>query len=160
MSMNESMHETRNYLIKEISALSFDQFNKMPEKNKWSIAQICHHLVLVELATVKAIKWGLREKANSHIERKNIDLILDRTRKIQVPKIVEPSEEPFEIQQIIDMLNDSRKELLRTINAIEDPSVLKEKSVNHPAFGALPLDQWVELIPLHEQRHTKQIQER
>ena len=51
------------------------------------------------------------------------------------------------------------KKLLKTILSIEDPSVLKKKSVDHPAFGALPLDQWIELVPLHEQRHIKQIEE-
>jgi len=42
-----------------------------------------------------------------------------------VIKIVEPEVEPFEVQQIIDLLNDSRKTLMTFLNAIEDKSVLK-----------------------------------
>ena len=60
---------------------------------------------------------------------------------------------------MIDLLNDSRKRLMSVLHTIEDKSILEEKSVNHPAFGELPLDQWVELIPLHEQRHIEQIKE-
>ena len=60
---------------------------------------------------------------------------------------------------MIDLLNDSRKRLMSVLHTIEDKSILEEKSVNHPAFGELPLDQWVELIPLHEQRHIAQIKE-
>jgi hypothetical protein len=36
---------------------------------------------------------------------------------------------------------------------------LAEKSVTHPALGELPLDQWIEQIYLHEQRHIEQIKE-
>lgn len=38
-------------------------------------------------------------------------------------------------------------------------SILAKKSVMHPALGELPLDQWIEQIYLHEQRHIEQINE-
>lgn len=73
---------------------------------------------------------------------------------------VEPDTEPFEVQQIISLLNDSRKKLMTLLlGAINDTSILAEKSVNHPALGELPLDQWIEQIYLHEQRHLEQIKE-
>ncbi|SCC41361.1 Uncharacterized protein BTT61001_03071 [Bacillus thuringiensis] len=73
--------------------------------------------------------------------------------------MIEPSLEPFEVQKIIDMLNESRKELMRFLSTIEDESILTIKSVMHPALGELHLDQWIELIYLHEQRHIEQIKE-
>lgn len=157
--INDEMHQTRVNLIKEIESLSFEQFNAKPNRDKWSIAQICHHLVLVELATIKAIHYGI--KANDHptIKKKSIQLMLDRTKKIQAPKIVEPAHEKLKVQEIIDMLSDSRKKLLQTIHAIDDPLLLQKKLVKHPAFDDLSLDQWIELVYLHEQRHIKQIKE-
>lgn len=157
--VNDNLYETRNNLIEEIASLSYAQFNNQPSMNKWSIAQVCHHLVLVEKASIKVIAWGLKEIDRSQKERKKVQLILDRTKKIQAPKIVEPDGEPFEVQQIIDLLSDSRKKLMTFLSTIEDTSILTEKSVNHPAFGELPLDQWIELIYLHEQRHIEQIKE-
>lgn len=157
--VNGNLYETRNILVKEITSLSYTQLNDSPGKNKWSIAQVCHHLVLVEQATIKAIAWGLKEVDNTQKERKNVHLILDRVKKIKAPKIVEPDKEPFEVQSIIDLLNDSRKKLLTFLSTIEDKSILMEKSVNHPALGELPLDQWIEQIYLHEQRHIEQIKE-
>lgn len=157
--VNENLYETRNNLIKEITSLSHTQFNGRPGMDTWSIAQVCHHLVLVEQATIKAIGWGLKEADQTQKERKNVQLILDRTKKIKAPKIVEPDEEPFEVQSIIDLLNNSRKKLLTFLSTIEDKSILAEKSVNHPALGELPLDQWIEQIYLHEQRHIGQIKE-
>ncbi|MFJ7936576.1 DinB family protein [Sporosarcina sp. NPDC096371] len=158
--VNDKLDETRTNLVKEITLLSNAQFNCKPAMDVWSIAQVCHHLVLVEESSVKAIAWGLREIDNTQKERKNVQLILlDRTKKIKAPKIVEPDVEPFEVKQIMDLLNDSRTKLMTLLSSIEDKSILTERSVRHPALGELPLDQWVEQIYLHEQRHTEQIQE-
>jgi uncharacterized damage-inducible protein DinB len=101
-SLNDNLYETRNNLVKEITLLSYAQFNIRPGKNEWSIAQVCHHLVLVEKASIKAIAWGLKEIDSIQKERKKIHHILDRTKKINAPKIVEPDEGPFEVQQIIN----------------------------------------------------------
>lgn len=157
--VNDKLYETRNNLIKEITSLSYSQFNGKLGMDMWSIAQVCHHLVLVEQATIKAIEWGLKKVDNTQTERKNVHLILDRTKKFKAPEIVDPDVEPFEVQSILDLLNDSRKKFLTFLNTIEDKSILAEKSFKHPAFGELPLDQWIEQIYLHEQRHTEQIKE-
>lgn len=158
--VNDNLYETRNNLIMEITILSDAQFNSKTDLDMWSIAQVCHHLVLVEEATIKAIAWGLKEVDCTQKERKKIDLILlDRTTKLKAPKIVEPDIEPFEVQQIINLLNDSREKLITLLSTIEDESILTEKSVKHPALGEITLDQWIEQIYLHEQRHIEQIKE-
>ena len=159
LEYEKDLYETRNDLVKEISLLSYDDFNNRCDRSKWSIAQVCHHLILVEKATTKAIAWGLKESTSTEKERKNVQLMLDRTKKLKAPKIVEPDTEPFEVQQIINMLNDSRTNLMTLLNTVEDKSILKGKSVKHPAFDELPLDQWIEQIYLHEQRHIEQIKE-
>ncbi|GIN94312.1 PadR family transcriptional regulator [Siminovitchia terrae] len=157
---NDHLHETRNNLIKEISVLGDAQFNSKPDPNSWSIAQVCHHLVLVEEASIKAISWGLQDSASTQKERKNVhSILLNRTKKLKAPKIVEPDVKPFEIQQIIDLLSESRKKLMTFLSTIEDESLLEKKSMKHPAIGDLPLDQWIEQIYVHEQRHIEQIKE-
>lgn len=156
----DSLAKTRNNLVKEINLLSDAQFNLKPDLNKWSIAQVCHHLVLVEESSIKAIAWGLKEADSTQKERKDLHLLLlDRTKKIKAPNIVEPNGEPFKIQQIVNLLNDSREKLLAFLSTIKDTSILAKKSVKHPALGDLPLDQWIEQIYVHEQRHIEQIKE-
>ncbi|TQR17553.1 DinB family protein [Psychrobacillus vulpis] len=157
--VNDKLNETRNNLLKEITVLSDAQFNSKIDMNMWSIAQVCHHLVLVEEASLKAIAWGLNQVDSTQKERKKVQLILERTKKMKAPKIVEPDVEPFEIQQVIDLLNDSRKKIMNFLSTIKDKSILAEKSVMHPALGELPLDQWIEQIYLHELRHIEQIRE-
>ncbi|MGG3800872.1 DinB family protein [Metabacillus fastidiosus] len=158
--INDNLYETRKNLVKEIDLLSNAQFNSKPDMNMWSIAQVCHHLVLVEEASIKAVAWGLKENDRTQKERKNVhSILLDRTKKIKAPKIVEPDVKSFEVPQIIDLLSDSRKKLIDFLSTIEDKVILEEKSVKHPALGELPLDQWIEQIYLHEQRHIEQIKE-
>ncbi|PAD90587.1 DinB family protein [Shouchella clausii] len=154
--VNGHLEKTRKDLVKEMTSLSEAQFNSKADVYKWSIAQVCHHLVLVEKASLKAITWGLKG-SNS---RKNVPLVLlDRTKKIIAPKIVEPDKGPFEVEQVVNWLNDSREKLMNFLSTIEDKSILAEKSMKHPALGELPLDQWIEQIYLHEQRHIEQIKE-
>jgi uncharacterized damage-inducible protein DinB len=155
----DSLEKTREELLKEISTLSFEEFNAKPEKDIWSVAQNCHHLVLVELATVKVITWGIKEGKDSDGRKKDIQLALDRTVKIQAPNIVEPSIESFEVEQIIEMLAEARNRLLHTMSSLEDDTLLNRKAVRHPAFGTMSLEQWIELVPVHEQRHIAQIRE-
>ena len=151
--------ETRNNLVAEIELLNNNQLNGKHEANSWSIAQICHHLVLVEESSIKAITWGLKQTDHKKTNRKNVQLIVDRSNKITAPKIVEPAEDLFTVQQIMHLLDESRKQLITFLDTIEDTSILSEKSVKHPALGELPLDQWIEQIYLHEQRHIEQIKE-
>ncbi|MFJ5766340.1 DinB family protein [Lysinibacillus sp. NPDC093210] len=159
-SLLEQLSATREQLLKEIAIFNDTQFNLKPDVNSWSIAQICHHLVLVEASTIKAIAWGLSSQENTDPERINVQQIKDRSRKLIAPKIVEPASEPFEIQEILTMLNDTREQFTTFLHALEEPSLLAKKAVNHPAFGKLPLDQWIEQVYLHEQRHIEQIYER
>lgn len=157
---SDKFYETRNNLLEEITLLSDAQFNSKPDMNKWSIAQVCHHLVLLDERVIKVISSGLKEIDSTQKERQQIhSILLDRTKKFIAPEFLEPSLEPFEVRQMIDLLNDSRKKLLTFLSTIEDVSILAKKSMKHPALGELLLNQWIELIYLHEQRHIEQIKE-
>ncbi|UED78164.1 DinB family protein [Lysinibacillus sp. CD3-6] len=155
----EQLSATREQLLKEIAIYNDTQFNQKPDADSWSIAQICHHLVLVEASTIKAIAWALSSQENTNPERQNVQQIKDRTRKLTAPKIVEPASTPFEKHEILTLLADTRKQFTAFLHGIEDPSLLAKKAVNHPAIGKLPLDQWIEQVYLHEQRHFEQIHE-
>jgi hypothetical protein len=156
---NEMLLETRNRLLNEITLLRNDEFNKRYDTNKWSVAQVSHHLFLTEKIFTKVIDRGLKKIDSYKTARKNINLITDRAKKIEAPDIVKPNSETMEVQQIIDLLNDSRNKLLDVFSSIKDDSMLSEKSAKHPIFGELPLEQWIELLYLHEQRHIEQIKE-
>lgn len=155
----KNLQETRDMLVKEISSINDNQFNARLGTDDWSIAQVCHHLVLVEQSAIKAVSWGLNKGELGPVARKNVQAVANRTKKMKAPSIVEPDKKEFTVEQMVGMLNDSREKLMQFLETIEDPSVLKEKSAKHAAFGKLTLEQWIEFIPYHEQRHIEQIQE-
>lgn len=157
--LEENLFKTREQLINEVSSLSFDEFNRQFEMNKWSIAQVCHHLFITEKLFTKAIVFGLDQKNPTITEHIPINYVSDRSNKIQAPKISEPSSEPIQVLQIVQLLSNSRNKLIDVLGKIDDKSVLKASAVTHPVFGDLPLDQWLELLYLHEQRHIEQIQD-
>ncbi|GED70892.1 PadR family transcriptional regulator [Brevibacillus reuszeri] len=155
----ENLSKTREQLLLEISSVRAEDFNRRLEQDKWSIAQVCHHLVIIDTLFAKAIVHGLKRMNPTNTEFVPIEFVADRSNKIQAPEITEPSSEPFQVQQIIQMLHDSRQNFLDVLSKVEDRAILKTVAVTHPVLGHLPLDQWVELLYVHEQRHIEQIQE-
>ncbi|GIO05543.1 PadR family transcriptional regulator [Brevibacillus reuszeri] len=155
----ENLAKTRATLLNEISSIRDEDFNRRFEQDKWSIAQVCHHLVIIDTLFAKAIVHGLKQLNPIDKEYIPIQYVADRSNKIQAPEISEPSPEPFQVQQIIQMLHDSRHNFLVVLSKVEDRAILKTVAVKHPVLGHLPLDQWVEILYVHEQRHIEQIQE-
>lgn len=156
---HDELYLTRVKLIEEISSINYEDFNQKPDSETWSIAQVCHHLYLAETAFTGAVFYGLKQAEDSQTEQKNFTYVLDRTKKINAPTIVTPSNERFEVQQILELLTQSRNKLDSLLDTIKDPSILLKRATKHPVFGYLPLNQWVDLIYLHEQRHIEQIKE-
>lgn len=155
----ENLTSTRNKLLNEILGLSYEQLNKKPDEATWSIAQVCHHLYLSESVFTQAIIYGLNKSNGKKAEPKPVQLAVDRTQKAKAPDIVVPGDAPLELEQIKELFNQSRNLFLEFYHQLEDKSILKEKSTKHPLFGYTPLDQWVDLIYLHEERHIEQIKE-
>lgn len=155
----ENLISTRKKLLDEISGLSYEQLNKKPGVETWSVAQVCHHLYLTESVFTQAILYGLTKSNGKKAEPKPVQLAVERSQKVKAPDIVAPGDDPLDSQQIIELLNKSRNQFLKFYNQLEDKSILAEKSAKHPLFGYTPLDQWVDLIYLHEERHIEQIRE-
>jgi len=157
MNIIEHLLTTREKLLKELTNCT--NINQKPSNDSWSIAQVCHHLYLSEKTFTKAIKYGLSKKNDESAPIVNIQLILDRSKKVPAPEMVVPTEDSLEKEEIMELLKESRNKLLELLNSIEDSSILRKKTVEHPVFGKLPLNQWVEIIYLHEERHIEQIKE-
>jgi hypothetical protein len=155
----EELIATRNRLLREVSDLSNADLNKKLDPDTWSVAQVCHHLYLSESIFTQAIIYGLNKSNGRKAEPVPVQLAAERNQKAKAPDIVAPGDDTLDSEQIIELLNHSRNLFLEFYNQLEDKSVLAEKSAKHPLFGYMPLDQWVELIYLHEERHIEQIKE-
>lgn len=162
MDFQEIIHnliETRDELLEILKGLTRDQMQMKKDLESWSIGQICQHLVKTEELFVLAIRKGLKSKEDSFLERKSLEFLLDRSKKIVAPDIAKPTDEILEYSEIIDKLRNSREKLFEILTTIEDPSVLSKRYFIHPVFKEMLLIEWVEVLYLHEQRHIKQINE-
>jgi len=155
---NRQLSIAREGLLHEISSLHEHEFNYATE-NAWSIGQICHHLWKTETLFTKAILFGLKRRPVTNADRKPVEVVLDQSVKYQAPEVAVPDAGPFQVEELLRMLGESRGQLLDMLRKVEDPAAFAEIAVNHPRFGALPLEQWIELLYMHEQRHTEQIKE-
>ena len=157
--INHNLKETRDELLGILKGLNRDQLHMKKDSDSWSIGQICQHLIKTEELFVVAIKKGLKSKEDSFIEKKELEFLLDRSKKIVAPDIAKPTDEIIEYNEIIDKLKNSREKLYEILNTMEDPSVLSRRHFIHPVFKEMLLIDWVETVYLHEQRHIKQINE-
>ncbi|MGG4265561.1 DinB family protein [Peribacillus simplex] len=153
------LFESRNQLIEEIMDVDENMLHLKPVPKEWNIAQICHHLYLTEQVFTEAIANGLRERDFNNIIQKNIYFVTDRTKKFTSPDSLSPSTNRFQLSTLIDLLGESRDRLLQVLYDMDTDTILNRKKAKHPLFGDLSLDQWIELLSLHEQRHIKQIQD-
>ncbi|WP_409342351.1 DinB family protein [Paenibacillus sp. MBLB4367] len=155
--INQKLKETRDELLAILNGLSRDQLDKQKDSYSWSISQVCQHLIKTEELYVVAIRKGLKNKEDSFLEKKPLEFLLDRSKKLVAPDIAKPTDGILEYQEIIEKLNNSREKLYELLNTVEDPSVLSRRHFVHPVFKEMLLIEWVASLYLHEQRHIKQI---
>ncbi len=145
----------RKELLNEIAVLSDKQFNMKPTEEKWSVSQVIRHLILIDEAVLPALRKAVQEESE-RVAEKNLEFVLDRTKKITSP-LPEPSTEFISKEKLLLILSQARTSLLEYVNEIE--TLAEDKSVIHPALGAISIKQMIEFVALHEKRHIEQIKE-
>lgn len=155
----QNLKETRDELLGILKGLNQNQLYMKKDSDSWSIGQICQHLIKTEELYVVAIMRGLKSQEDSLIEKKPLDFLLDRSKRLVAPDMAKPTDEILEYQEIVERLNNSREKLYKILNSVEDPSILSRRHFIHPVFKEMLLIEWVKSVYLHEQRHIKQIHE-
>ncbi|WP_043931297.1 DinB family protein [Bacillus sp. EB01] len=150
--MLSQLKSIREDLMQCIMEFTEEQFNQKPAEDRWSAAQVAHHLYSIEKQAVEILK-----KAESEtVEERDFSLITDRSEKVRTKN--EPPEEFMEKQDVCALLLESRESLEQLVDEIGEDS-LKTKSAEHPRFGRMSLKNYVECLGFHEKRHIAQIEE-
>jgi hypothetical protein len=147
----------RKELLNEIDSLSDKQLNMKLSEDKWSVSQVIRHLIFLDEAILPALRKAVQEESE-RVVKKNLDFVLDRTNKVNSP-LPEPSTKFISKEDLLKAANHVRTPLLEFINKIIDGTVIEDKSMIHPVFGAISIKQMIEFIGLHEKRHIEQIKE-
>jgi hypothetical protein len=147
-------------LANTVASIEEPQFSRNPGANEWSIAEIVHHLSLVEQRVIKELE---KELANPPRKigflRKFIptSIVAFRLRRVKAPKGVIPLNPPprAEIMANYDAVRSRLKELC----SIHGPDRFKQVVFKHPILGEIDGTATISFIGYHELRHYKQIRE-
>ncbi|CAM3024164.1 DinB family protein [Paenibacillus sediminis] len=154
----EETQKAREQIWQSVSDLSDQQLNEHVEAGKWSIMQVLEHLYLTEQTVLKGISNALESEENNPTEPKPVHLVVDRTRKLEAPAHLVPSDTFTTLQEIKSKLDQSREALTTLVAGISEDD-LKQKSFQHRNLGLLNVEQWISFIGYHEGRHLAQIEE-
>lgn len=145
-----------------IDSVPVEWRERRPEEGRWSVAEVLEHLAIVEgrvtrMIAAAAETAGLENEAFT--ERPTIDMpmLLDRSRPVMGPEVVQPREGLDSIAAW-QRLQETRAELRRAIEAAAGRD-LRSIVRRHPLLGDLHMYQWIAVIGGHEARHALQIRE-
>ena len=151
---------TRDQLLATVAGLTTGQWHGRPDPDRWTIAEVLEHIVLLEQVFHSRIVPGLKTGPPPAREAATVDalvrvLVPDRNTKYVVPPPLAPTGRWTES----DCLREFVEVRQRTIEFLGDPAGFRERTVNHPALGPLDTYQWILMVALHGARHTAQIRE-
>ena len=163
----EEIDRTRGRLRSAVEGLSEEQQGFRPAPDRWSVAELCEHLSIVEgnvarllgrmLGKAEADDGAARE-GGAAFAPVSIGEFVERTRdvKLDAPEAVRPGSTRT-LPESLAALAESRAALHALRPRLErvDGHALR---FPHPAWGPLNLYQWLLFVGAHESRHISQIE--
>lgn len=154
------LEKTRQDFLRTACGLSAAQLQYKPAPDRWSLAELFEHIIVVEGRVHdrmrKALQQPPTEMKTSVQDEVVVRLAADRSGKLKAPDPVIPSGRwPAErLAQEFEAIRNRSIDFARATEAD-----LRRYSFAHPFFGDLDCYQWLLLIPAHCQRHLSQAEE-
>lgn len=167
----EMIDGSRDRVLALIGGLSDEQWTYKPNPDRWSVAECTEHIVLSQRALLQAAQAALagepdpewHERTNS----KN-DLLRQLLPNRQpfgrggatAPQEIRPSG-TWDRARAIREFYTVQGEVVAFVETLPEDSPLKEHTFENPfpIFGWLNAYDWLIYIPLHTERHSRQIEE-
>ncbi len=155
------MDATHDQLLGMIEPISDEVFAQRPSETEWSVAEVLHHVSIVEERVLEQLQKGLSKPApKAGVLQRFFPMWLAvgmRTIRVKAPKFVEPLNPPPR-KEIIANFNRTR-DALKEFAVTQGRARLKDLSMPHPFLGRLDGLRAVSFVRHHERRHYKQIRE-
>ncbi len=159
----EQLQECRRRLETVVSELTSHQWQFRPAEADWSPAECVEHLALMEDLVYGLIQRALEtpaEPSQRALTEGKDEFVLravpDRRRKVKAPESLQPGGR-WEPQEALQQFRERRE---RTIRFAESTGVnLRNHVFTHPFLRELDAYQWILILAVHTERHTRQIEE-
>lgn len=153
----DSVHEK---LLRTVSPLEPTLYSQRPAEGEWSVAEIVHHLALVEERVLKELEGAIaRPPQQIGFLRRLIptSIVSSRLIRVKAPKAVKPLEAPAKDAGIENL--DRARASLKRLCATHGNERFRQLVFKHPFLGNIDGVATVSFVGYHEQRHYKQIRE-
>lgn len=159
------LDESRQEFLAAIDGVSEEQWKWKPAPERWSVGETAEHIVLAEAMLFANVKKAVSSPANPAWEEQTkgktelIERVMaPRLGKAQAPEAIVPRN-GLTLTQVKERFVKQRVEIVKF--ASDTNLALKEYTVDNPfpVFGTLNAYQWLIYVPLHTERHDKQIAE-
>lgn len=148
-------------LLDAIAPVEAERFARRPAENEWSMAEVVHHLSLVEQSVVKALAKELEQPPQKAGLRQHLipmSLIVGkRMVRFRAPKFVEPVDAPAK-EVAIDNFDQART-ALKSMCEQNGAERMSNIVMNHPRLGKINGIRAIDFLHYHEKRHFTQILE-
>lgn len=147
-------------LLATVTPLAPGVFSRPPSATEWSVAEIVHHLRLVEDRVIKELEKQLANPPHKlGLLRRLVPIAIVGSRliKVKAPQAMNPVEAPD--KEISIASYNATRNKLKELWANSGPERLKQVVFRHPFLGNINGVATVSFVGYHEQRHLKQIRE-
>ena len=147
-------------LLDVVSPLNPNVYSQRPAEGEWSVAEIVHHLCLVEDRVIKELDGAIaRPPQRVGFLRRFMptSIVSVRLMRVKAPEAMKPLDAPAK-ELAIENFNRTRTSL-KTLCATHSEDRLRNLIFKHPFLGEIDGVATVSFIGYHEKRHYKQIRE-
>jgi len=156
------LNRTRSAVVEATKGLSEAQWKFKPGPERWSVAEVLEHIVLVEdflrentSQKVMQAPAGKADRDYKGTDKFVLTAIADRTQKAQAPEEARPTGR-WPPQVALERFLKSRGQTMEFLSSTQG---LRDHVMDSPLGQPLDAYQWVLFISAHSERHTKQILE-
>lgn len=153
----DSVHQK---LIEIVYPLDPELYSQRPTDDEWSVAEIVHHLFLVEDRVMKELERAIaREPQRVGFLRRLIptSIVSVRLIRVKAPKAMNPLEAPAKALAI-ENYNRARNSL-KKLCTTHGRDRFRKLVFKHPFLGDIDGVATISFVGYHERRHYKQIRE-
>jgi hypothetical protein len=155
------LDESLAVLEKSVAGLAENDWHKKPAPDRWSVGEIVHHLVLVEVQRLQYLKellGGRRESAAPRTEPiPEIASYRRKEQRVQTKADMEPTP-GIPPKVLLTGFRRGRAEM-RAFASTVDLAKLQNVWLLTKSLGALNGAEYLEFLAAHTERHADQIQE-
>ncbi len=153
----DSVHEK---LLHTVSLLEPGIYFQRPAEGEWSVAEIVHHLALVEERVIKELEGAIAtppQRIGFFRRLIPTSIVSSRLIRVKAPKAVRPLDAPAREAGIENL--DRTRATLKKLCATHGHERFRQLIFKHPFLGNIDGVATVSFIGYHELRHYKQIRE-